>query len=86
MGLPRGHHRYIYADYVALELESSTRHEFLDGEIYAMAGGSEDHSALSAQVLRALGNALGDRRVAFTPRSSACTSKRSGSRRSRMPR
>ena len=61
MGLARGHHRYTYADYVALELESSTKHEFLDGEIYAMAGGSEDHSALSAQVLRALGNAIGDR-------------------------
>jgi Uma2 family endonuclease len=61
MGLPRGHHRYTYADYVALELESSTKHEFLDGEIYAMAGGSEDHSALAAEVLRALGNAVGDR-------------------------
>ena len=45
-------HRYTYADYVALELASSTKHEFLDGEIYAMAGGSEDHSALSAEVLR----------------------------------
>ena len=61
MGLARGHHRYTYADYVTLELESSTKHEFLDGEIYAMAGGSEDHSALAAQVLRALGNATGDR-------------------------
>jgi Uma2 family endonuclease len=60
MGLPRGHHRYTYADYVAVESESSTKHEFLDGEIYAMAGGSEDHSALAAQVLRALGNAIGD--------------------------
>ena len=54
-------HRYTYADYVALETASSTKHEFLDGEIYAMAGGSEDHSALSAEVLRALGNAIGDR-------------------------
>jgi Uma2 family endonuclease len=61
MVFARGHHRYTYADYVALELESSTKHEFLDGEIYAMAGGSEDHSALSAQVVRALGNAIGDR-------------------------
>src|SRR6476619_848085 len=61
MGLARRPHRYTYADYVALELESSTKHEFLDGEIYAMAGGSEDHSALAAQVLRALGNAIGDR-------------------------
>lgn len=54
-------HRYTYADYVALELESPTKHEFLDGEIYAMAGGSEEHSALAAEVLRALGNGIGDR-------------------------
>jgi Uma2 family endonuclease len=50
-------HRYTYADYVALELESPTRHEFLGGEIYAMAGGSEEHSALAAEVLRLVGNA-----------------------------
>jgi Uma2 family endonuclease len=61
MAVVRGHHRYTYADYVALEQESTTKHEFLAGEIYAMAGGTEDHSALSAQVLRALGNAIGDR-------------------------
>src|SRR5882724_1011291 len=61
MSLAHSHHRYTYGDYVALELDSSTKHEFLDGEIYAMAGGSEDHSALAAEVLRALGNAIGDR-------------------------
>jgi Uma2 family endonuclease len=57
----RRHHRYTYSDYVALELRSPTKHEFLDGEIYAMAGGSEEHSALAAEVLRILGNALVDR-------------------------
>jgi Uma2 family endonuclease len=61
VGLARGPHRYTYADYVAVERESRTKHEFLDGEIYAMASGSEDHSALAAQVLRLLGNAIGDR-------------------------
>lgn len=59
--MTRRHHRYTYADYVALELTSSTKHEFLNGEIYAMAGGSEEHSALAAEVLRVLGNAIGDR-------------------------
>jgi len=54
-------HRYTYADYVMLEQTSSTKHEFLGGEIYAMAGGSEEHSAVCAQVLRLLGNAIGDR-------------------------
>ena len=45
-------HRYTYAEYVALEASSPTKHEFFDGEIYAMAGGTEDHSALAAEVLR----------------------------------
>src|SRR5262245_22674449 len=54
-------HRYTYADYVALEQQSPTKHEFLDGEIYAMAGGSEEHSALAAEVLRVLGNAVADK-------------------------
>jgi len=54
-------HRYTYADYVAIERYSDIKHEFFEGEIYAMAGGSEEHSALAAEGLRALGNALGDR-------------------------
>jgi Uma2 family endonuclease len=57
----RRHHRYTYAQYVALERESPTKHEFFDGEIYAMAGGSEDHSALALNVLAALLGAVGDR-------------------------
>src|SRR5260221_7584846 len=61
MTAPRRLHRYTYADYVALEATSSSKHEFLDGEIYAMAGGSEEHSALAAGKLRALGNLLCDR-------------------------
>ena len=47
-------HRYTYADYVGIELGSSGKHEFFDGEIYAMAGGTEDHSALSVAITSAL--------------------------------
>lgn len=54
-------HRYTYADYVGVELTSSTKHEFFNGEIYAMAGGTSEHAALSAEVVRLLGNALGER-------------------------
>ena len=75
-------HRYTYADYVALELLSTTKHEFLEGEIYAMAGGSEEHSALAAEALRALGNAIGDARAAPTRRISASTWRRRAWRRS----
>jgi Uma2 family endonuclease len=42
---------YSYAEYLALEEESPIRHEYLDGEIYAMAGGSPDHAALAAAVI-----------------------------------
>ena len=61
MQLGRRLHRYTYADYVAVEYDNPNgKHEFLDGEIYAMAGGSEDHSRLASEVLRTLGNALVD--------------------------
>ncbi len=53
-------HRYTYADYVGVEEMSSTKHEFLDGEIFAMAGGSEEHSALAAAVVHALANTIGE--------------------------
>jgi Uma2 family endonuclease len=61
MSGPRRLHRYTYADYVALEMISTGKHEFLDGEIYAMAGGSEEHSALAAAMVHALVDAVGDR-------------------------
>jgi Uma2 family endonuclease len=41
---------YTYREYLALEDESAVRHEYLDGEIYAMAGGTPDHAALAASV------------------------------------
>jgi Uma2 family endonuclease len=34
-----------------LEAESSTRHEFLSGEIFAMAGGTPEHAAMAAEVI-----------------------------------
>jgi Uma2 family endonuclease len=49
---------YTYAEYLGLEDESPVRHEYLDGEIYAMAGGSPDHAVLAAAALRIVGNQL----------------------------
>lgn len=45
------HVHYSYAEYASLEEESSIRHEYFDGEIYAMAGGTPDHAALAAAVI-----------------------------------
>ncbi|MGH9392517.1 MAG: Uma2 family endonuclease [Vicinamibacteria bacterium] len=49
---------YTYAEYLALEEESSVRHEYLEGEIYAMAGGSPDHAALAAAIISAIRSKL----------------------------
>jgi Uma2 family endonuclease len=49
---------YPYSEYLVLEDQSPVRHEYLDGEIYAMAGGSPEHAALAAAVLRSVGNQL----------------------------
>ncbi|HEY8089680.1 MAG TPA: Uma2 family endonuclease [Polyangiaceae bacterium] len=51
-----------YADYLALEEKSlDTKHEFLDGEITAMAGGTPDHGALAMALGHLLQSALGDK-------------------------
>lgn len=47
-------HRYTFQEYLALEASSTIRHEFLAGEIYAMAGGTPQHAALAVAVSAAL--------------------------------
>ncbi len=51
-------HQYTFDQYVALERESSVKHEFLEGEIYAMAGGTPEHAALAAAVVYQLSGQL----------------------------
>ena len=57
---------YTYAEYLALEDESPIRHEYLEGEVYAMAGGSPDHAALAASVIGILRGQLPPGCRAFT--------------------
>jgi Uma2 family endonuclease len=51
-----------YEQYVAFEAESSTKHEWIAGEVVAMAGGTIEHGALAMAVGAALSTALRDRR------------------------
>lgn len=46
--------RYSFSEYLTLCEDSNVRLEFCDGEIYAMAGGSIEHSRLSARVVALL--------------------------------
>lgn len=56
-----------YAEYLDLERASEVKHEYLRGEVFAMAGGTPEHSRLAANVIRELGSALRDRPcVVFT--------------------
>lgn len=47
-----------YAEYVAAEARSETRHEYIAGCVYAMAGGSPRHAALAAALIGELRVAL----------------------------
>lgn len=48
MAAPAHRLDYTYADYLAFEASSNVKHEFLDGQIYAMAGGTPEHAALAS--------------------------------------
>lgn len=47
-------HRYSFDDYLLYERDSRLKHEFIDGQILAMAGGTPRHSALASRVGAAL--------------------------------
>ncbi len=49
---------YTYSEYLGFEASSNVKHEFLDGQIYAMAGGTPEHAALAAAVITLLGPQL----------------------------
>lgn len=46
--------RYDFREYVRVEHGSTVKHEYLDGEIFAMAGGTPEHAAIAANVIAAL--------------------------------
>jgi Uma2 family endonuclease len=58
MGLPAEKRKYTVEEYLRMEQAAVSRHEYHDGEILAMAGGTFTHSAIVSNVNRAVGNAL----------------------------
>ena len=55
------HHRFTFDDYLRVEEDSVIRHEFLNGRIWAMAGGTPEHARICANVIALLNVALSDR-------------------------
>jgi Uma2 family endonuclease len=48
------------AEYLEAEKDSSVRHEFIDGQIYAMAGASDRHNRIAGNFYNRLDDHLGD--------------------------
>ena len=58
MGEAAAARKRTFAEYLALEEKSETKHELVDGEIFAMAHGTPEHGRLAVRMGRLLGNAL----------------------------
>jgi Uma2 family endonuclease len=54
MGLAAPQHTFSAADYLAWEDEQPERHEFLDGEVFAMAGAEDRHVTVGGNLYIAL--------------------------------
>ena len=52
---------YTFAEYIAIDDASATKHEYVNGEIFAMSGGTVKHGQIAANVIRTLGTQLLDR-------------------------
>ncbi len=58
MEAPAVKHPFTVEEYLEREKTSLVKHEYHEGEIFAMAGGTPRHSRLAANAGRVLGNAL----------------------------
>lgn len=58
MGEPAHRPHYSFREYVLLEDMANVRHEYLDGDIYAVAGGSPEHAAMASNLSAALHSQL----------------------------
>jgi Uma2 family endonuclease len=57
--------RWSIAEYLAFEETASERHEFIDGVLYAMVGGTDRHNLICGNLFAALHNHLPDRCQVF---------------------
>jgi Uma2 family endonuclease len=54
--------RFTFREYVQLDQDLGYKHEYLNGAVWAMAGGSPEHAAVAGNVLTLLNNELRGRR------------------------
>jgi Uma2 family endonuclease len=61
------HHVFTYEEYLSREQETGLRHEFLDGAVYAMSGGTPEHARLIGEVAFAIRSAVDPTRCRVFP-------------------
>jgi len=61
MGEPAASQEKTYAEYLAIEAATGMKHEWVDGVVYAMSGGTLAHNHLGAQIIGELLRLIGDR-------------------------
>ena len=58
MSLPQTSRRLTEAEYLEIERAAEVKSEFFDGEMFAMAGGTPQHSLIGSNLIREFGNHL----------------------------
>lgn len=61
MGQAALHAKLSEEEYLAFERAADERHEYAEGEIFAMSGGTWEHNLIAANILRELSTAVLDR-------------------------
>src|SRR5215207_6056674 len=51
-------HRWTVDEYLVFERDSDEKHEFVDGQVYAMTGASRNHNRIQRNTLTTLTNQL----------------------------
>ena len=69
---PLGNRHLSVEDYLDFELGASMRHEYIAGEIFAMAGVSAAHNLIMGNVYRAFANRLHGGPAGPSSRTSRC--------------
>jgi Uma2 family endonuclease len=70
--------RFDFREYLVVDESSEARHEFLDGLILGMAGGTPEHARLAAAIGAALTNQLAGKRCAVFSEALRVRSKATG--------
>jgi len=61
------HHHFSFEDYLRLEEDAGSKHEFLAGQVWAMAGGTPEHARIAGNVLTLLNIQLSGRKCSVFP-------------------